>query len=88
MTDLDPATIMAEHAESPLGWCGGCEASFTDWPCLPYRLAAALAEAQEREQRVRALPTVRVMSSTTKVESMVRLRDIEHALDGPQGAGS
>jgi hypothetical protein len=86
MTDLDPATIMAEHAESPLGWCGGCEASFTDWPCLPYRLAAALAEAQEREQRVRAL-VHRWMVYSDPYHGMCS-RDLVEALDGPQGGGS
>jgi hypothetical protein len=55
MTDLDPAVIMAEHRQGPppLESCMGCE--WSEWPCLPYRLAAALAEAQERERRVRAM---------------------------------
>jgi hypothetical protein len=42
----DPAAIMAEHHERD-GYCDSCRAA-TSWPCLPYRLAAALAEAQER----------------------------------------
>ena len=53
-TDLDPAAIMADHHGEPDEWCFGQDYDCPEmWPCTTYRLAAALVEAQEREQRVR-----------------------------------
>lgn len=64
MTDtVDPAAIMAEHQAVPhrKHWAGDVCATCVDpeygqrevdHPCLPYRLAAGLVEAREREQRV------------------------------------
>lgn len=43
---LDPAAIMAGHASMTYGQrehCVKCGPAF-DWPCLPFRLAAALAK--------------------------------------------
>jgi hypothetical protein len=53
MTDLDPAAIKARHRSSGHGApkCLDCpwdDDRMRSWPCEPYRLAAALAEAQER----------------------------------------
>lgn len=48
---LNPATIIAEHqsmndySDHSLG-CWVCGPN--SWPCLPYRLAAALADAERR----------------------------------------
>jgi hypothetical protein len=65
MSDLDPAAIMAEHENHwqcgyvCLGSRKYAKGDGRDWHedrdhCLPYWLAAALAEAQEREQELRA----------------------------------
>jgi hypothetical protein len=47
-TDLDPAAIMAEHRRywftTPEVWCTAAVCG--EWPCLPYRLAAALVKAE------------------------------------------
>lgn len=62
MTPEDVAQIMAAHIqrwEPRSGWvgggfwrCGKCEAA---WPCLPWRLAAALVERDQRIAAVRKM---------------------------------
>jgi hypothetical protein len=65
MSDLDPTTIMAEHQRNAPShgaasrWCAKCGARAGRWPCLPYRLAAALAEAQERVAHLERLLDLR-----------------------------
>lgn len=63
MTNLDPDAIMAEHRKNdrpwayprnsePYDWCVSCGwkrtgGGFTEWPCLPYRLAEELVGERE-----------------------------------------
>lgn len=53
-------TINQGDDEEPIVACKACSDQdragfYVPWPCLPYRLAAELVEAREREQRVRAV---------------------------------
>jgi hypothetical protein len=78
VNDLDPAAVMAAHDNAPL-YCPICPHHYGMTNCDAYRLAAALAEAQEREQRVRA---VRVYENVEYGWSYVAADDLDDALDG------
>jgi hypothetical protein len=87
MKDLDLVAIMADHHGNPGEDCRGDDYDCPYLcPCPTYRLAEALAEAQEREQRVRAL-VHRWMVYSDPYHGMCS-RDLVEALDGPQGGGS
>lgn len=87
MTELDPAAVMAEHQQ--VGEiCAACMRTDKDgnvdvcrWPCLPYRLAEALATERAKVARVEALAQEWEVSSQRPIDSTALDWQARHAFD-------
>lgn len=97
MPDLDPAAVLAEHTRSegkfPEGMEPGCTVcEWSDWPCLPYRLAEALAASEAEVARLSGgIERALAIATNIAIDHGSRAVAMKHelaALAGPDPAGA